>query len=474
MLLPMLQQLYKATNAKVSDVFLEHFTVYGLSKMPGQTKAEKTYEKLTTWFKGEISYIEINILGIENLMVRLYQSGFNREGKEITIHSDSAIAFYSRARTPYRKHAVQTKICDLSAGKKLESTIDSHLAAITTQKATYQNGRNIHTSKPIPTLGEYLPEYQNLKYRANPKTAVSKIQLVEKHFSNLLSTPINQVNKSHLQAWLATHTVKLSSKELNSGMSHYDLAESTLKGAMCTLRAAIRSASEDPRHPFVFDKGLLCNSLKIRVNNVEIKYYTDSEIAEIYKNLIARDQEKLKGKVTRSSYADYFTPLTLLCFYTGLRPSYALKITRRDINFDDKKLRISATIGKIKENFYIELCPQIEAVLKEWLKHSCHRTTSTQWLFPSTKSKGAHIVSYKKTQSRFRKRLSFAHFDFRIIRHTFATIFTKQTNDIFQTKKALMHGDIISTMRYAHHIMDKFNNELGNFGANLANLLAPK
>ena len=257
-------------------------------------------------------------------------------------------------------------------------------------------------------------------------------------------------------------------------MSPYDLAQSTIKGAMSTLRTAIRAASEDPRHPFLFDEELLCKPLKVQVNNTEDKYYTDNELTEIYQELAARDKQKLKGKTAGSVYADYFTPLALLCFHTGLRPSYALQIMKSDINFSDKKLKIRATVGKIKKDQYIEITPEIEAILKAWLKHSCHQITANQWLFPSLKSKGAHITSYKKTQASFRKRLSFAHFDFRIIRHTFATRHTKQTNNIRKTQIALGHKSSKTTERYSHVIQDDHCNDMDDYSESLDHIMPAK
>ncbi|MEZ9819981.1 tyrosine-type recombinase/integrase [Shewanella sp. 10N.286.45.A1] len=472
-LLPCIKRLFKEPDTQVSDEFLTNFKLHGLSKMAGETKAEKNRAKLNDWFNKEINYIEINISTIANLNIRLYRNSFATKNNELEIHQVSAVVFYCRARSPHLKHSRQKKICDLSAGKKLVSTVESYLAATATQKETYQNGHNIHTRKSMPTLGEYLPEYESLIYLRNPKKTKSKINLIEHHFPNLLSTPINEISKSHLLKWLRSHTIKLTSQQINSGISPFDLKESTLKGAMSTLRAAIRAASEDPRHPFVFDQELVSNTLKLQVNNIEDKYYQDDELAEIYTELATRDKEKLKGKITSSAYADYFTPLSLLCFYTGLRPSYALKIKKSDINFSQMTLKISGTEGKIKKDYYITINIEIEKVLKEWLKHSCHKKMATPWLFPSPTKKGAHISSYKKAQATFKARLSFKHFDFRIIRHTFATIFTRQTNDIFQTQKAMMHGDIISTMRYAHHIMSRFNKELSDFGANMASRFMP-
>lgn len=442
--------------------------------MPGETKAEQTRAKLNDWFNKKISYLEINVLAIDNLNVRLYRNGFNSENNELKVILNSGVVFYSRARLPNKKHSTQKKICDLSEGIKLESKVKSELGAIAAQQAIHQNGRNIHARKPIPTLGEYLPEYQNLIYLSNPKTAESKTQLIENHFSNLLSLPINEISKNHLLKWLSSHTVKLTSKQLSSGMSPYDLAESTIKGAMSTLRAAIRAASEDPRHPFVFDEELLCKPLKVQVNNTEDKYYTDNELTEIYQELAARDKEKLKGKTVGSVYADYFTPLALLCFHTGLRPSYALQIMKSDINFADKKLRIRATVGKIKKDQYIEITPEIEAILKEWLKHSCHQTTATKWLFPSPRSKGAHITSYKKTKASFIKRLSFGHLDFRIIRHTFATRHTKQTNNIRKTQIALGHKSSQTTERYSHVIQDDHCNDMDDYSASLNHIMPAK
>lgn len=473
-LLPCIKRLFKEPDTQVSDEFLTNFKLHGLSKMPGETKAEKARAKLNDWFNKEINYIEINISTIANLNIRLYRNSFAIKNNELEIHQVSAVVFYCRARSPHLKHSRQKKICDLSAGKKLVSTVESYLAATATQQETYQNGHNIHTRKSMPTLGEYLPEYESLIYLRNPKKTKSKINLIEHHFPNLLSTPINEISKSHLLKWLRSHTIKLTSQQINSGISPFDLKESTLKGAMSTLRAAIRAASEDPRHPFVFDQELVSNILKLQVNNIEEKYYQDDELAEIFTELAARDKQKLKGKTVGSVYADYFTPLAQLCFHIGLRPSYALQIKKSDINFTDKKLKIRATLGKIKKDQYFKIAPEVEEVLKEWLKHSCHQTTSSPWLFPSLKSKGAHITSYKKTQASFRKRLSFTHFDFRIIRHTFASRHTKQTKSIRKTQFAMGHKSSQTTERYSHVIQDDHCNDMDDYSESLAQIMPAK
>jgi hypothetical protein len=116
-------------------------------------------------------------------------------------------------------------------------------------------------------------------------------------------------------------------------MSHHNLTRSTSKGTLSAIRATIHAASEAPRHSFVFDNELMCTHLRIRVNNIE------EQITEVYVELAAKNKEKLKGKRRFQAYSNYFTPLTLLCFYTFLCPSYALKIKKQDINFADKRLK---------------------------------------------------------------------------------------------------------------------------------------
>lgn len=470
-LLPTLKQSIRSGSDSISMDFIENFSVYGIGQAKGNTLQDRVHAQLTRWLNKDINYLEFNILAISNLNVRVYRKGFSIQGNELSINANSAIAFYSRVRKPNLKHSEQRKICDLSAGKKLEHIINEHLMAIAHQKATYQRSNASHNKKAFPTLLEYLPEYRSVCYQKNPGTVQDKVQRIEKHFSKLLDTPINEINKSHLSQWLRAHTVKCTRKELNAGSSHYDLKESTLKGAMSTLRAAIKAASIDPRHPFPFDDELRCNSLKLPIHNIEEKYYSEEELQEIYRRLITRDQEKLKHKSTASRYCDYFTPLTLLCMHTGLRPKYALRIAKRDINFNDNIITIKATIGKIRKNRHIKLTHELKDILTEWLKHDCHRTTTSQWLFPSPINANAHLTSYKKTAQKFKASLSFKHFDFRIMRHTFATLHTKQTKDIRKTQVALGHANIKTTERYSHIIHTDRHHDMSTFSTNLSRTL---
>ncbi len=471
-ILPQLNALNIQPTSLLSEKFHAKVTVNAIGNMPGNDDSERTAAKLNEWIVGDAPTLELTLNEYKGLRIRLYRTRFKTQNQEFKPTVNNAIVFYSRSRQPHKKHSCYTKICNLSANKQLEKKIKQHFDAIKAQRKVYENGRDTHSKKDIPTLAEYLLDYQKLIYGTNPSSAQKKVNIIKRNFTHLLAHPINKIEKTDLQRWLTSHTVKRTQSELNSGLSHFDLAESTLKEALCTLRAAIRAASENSEHKFLFDEELLSPRLKLQINNTEEKYYKDEEIKEICTNLATRDRVKLSCQKSACRYYDYLTPLTLLCFLCGLRPKYVMELKKSDINFTDKTLTVRGRIGKIKKNEHIAITKEIEETLIEWLKHSIHESFSTTWLFPSKTKLGSHISCYKNGVSELRETLSFKHFDFRIIRHTFATNHTRQSKNIRQTQAALHHNSSQTTERYSHVIAKDTHDDMAAYTSNFAKIIS--
>jgi integrase len=469
-ILPQFAALKLNPETPLSDEFLSATMNINTS----EEKVEKMRVKLISWVQGDLKLLELSFKTYRGLRVRFYRNKFVFDDNKFKLQNDvNAIVFYSRVRLPHLKNAPYIRICNLSKSKELEELITKHINSINESKAIYQNGYHTHSHQSVPTLARYLKVYFNLKYLQNPKTARKSINIIENHFRHLLDKPLNIITKNDLRKWLTRHMIKLTNNEINSGKSQFDLAKSTLKGAMSSLRAAIKSASEDPRHPFDYDKQLESTSLKLKIDNFEYKYYHAEELRELFSLLTERDKDNVNYD-SECSYCDYFTPLTLLCIHTGLRPSHALSIKKGDIDFINNTMTIRGENGKIKKDKIITITPPMKKILSEWLKHHSHKNrTPSKWLFPSTRKgcEHAHITCYKTVKKRLKKQLSFKHFDFRIIRHTFGTRHASQTKDLEKTREAMMHKSPETTKRYAHVIEKDCSNEMISYSDNIEKLM---
>jgi integrase len=178
---------------------------------------------------------------------------------------------------------------------------------------------------------------------------------------------------------------------------------------------------------------------------------TLDEIKHLIHCLAKRDKKSFKQS-NRSKFADYLTPLILLCLATGLRPKYALKLKWSHIDFENFQVIIKGDKGKIKNDKTSDLTNDAVLVLKEWKKHIIHKKSSNNWVFPSPQNLEKHLTSYKTSFTTFRTTYDLTWFVMYDLRHTFATYFTSAYQNIHTTQDALHHASQKSTKRYNRHL----------------------
>lgn len=432
-------------NDDVIQQFHKTFNVSGSGNEP-QNKDLKLIQVVHEWHSGKRKFLTVSVKDIPNFYIRILdiKNFQNNDTNELVPNSLAAMSFYSRVRESSTGKLKTRKICDLTPKQDLDNVISAHLLKLAKPQFHL-------TSTNLLTLDEYLKEYEVVLISKNPKTARNKINIIRYHFKQFLAYPIDKIDLKLLILWKESHIRKLTTKQKQQSECPYDLAESTLKGAISSLRAALRSASASPFHNYKIPEEIIHTSeLKFIPKNLVHKYYSQEERVEIYQKLFVRDRNKLVGKLGSCPFYDYLTPLILICIYLGLRPSYALKIKKTDIYWESNMLIIRGDKGKVKQPQYTPLCNGLDVIIKEWLQHPIHSSKS-QWLFPNPIDHKSHLVDYSKLVKNFKKTLSFEHFDFTTVRHTSATHFQSGGHDIFKTQRFLGHGNVTTTLRYSHH-----------------------
>lgn len=436
--------------------------LYGTSESEGMTQLQSYKLTILAWWAGSRGDLELVPSAIKRVNIKVSRSHLKIYDGALQITSPDAIRLYARVREPGSKNAQYIKICNLSAQEGIDELVSRTLADISSRKEnktlkTENHQMHFKTHKlqhgsqvAMPTLFEYLPKYIQHLETANPLTAKSKVNIIAKHFSHLYHVRVDQITGDHLFDWLGSHKIERSPKEINSGLSQYNLANSTIKGAISTLRAMIKCASEEDAHPFTPSPSLWSKKYKIAVHNQCDRYYSDEELQDIFTKLNQRDMDKKRATNVACRYGDFLTPLVWLCLMTGLRPRYALKIRKCDINWNTGVIIIKGDMGKISEDRTIEISSGLKKVLLHWLMHPVYHGKESDWLFPNFRQPQFSLQDYKSAVNELKAEYRVQELDFRIIRHTFATIFTAQTKNIYMTQKALHHANIQTTERYVH------------------------
>ncbi|MCW2281485.1 tyrosine-type recombinase/integrase [Lactococcus lactis] len=213
-----------------------------------------------------------------------------------------------------------------------------------------------------------------------------------------------------------------------------------------------------------------------RINNKKIKYFSNNEL-EIW-------LQYLKN-LSKTPENIYDINLYMLLLETGLRIGEALALTWNNIDFENQKIHIEATITKTGE---IQHMPKSEESIRDiyinantierlqnWKLHQIKilNTLSINnkgFVFPGIKSLHAN---YETTRVRFIKHLkksNLPNIGLHGFRHTHATLLLNSGADYKEIQNRLGHASISTTMDTYSHL----SNEKARETANLVNFSLKK
>lgn len=144
--------------------------------------------------------------------------------------------------------------------------------------------------------------------------------------------------------------------------------------------------------------------------------------------------------------------MVAIALTTGLRRENIFNLKWTEIQ--DGAVTVRAKRGKM---ISIPLSPRVMDMLERHGKYQVRKKGRlSEWVFPSVrnfdspksdKMDGGLNLVYKKA--------SLPHSGWHVLRHTFATSFLRETNNIRLLQDILGHSDISQTARYAHIAMDQ-------------------
>ena len=202
------------------------------------------------------------------------------------------------------------------------------------------------------------------------------------------------------------------------------VSNSTINRECSFARAAINRVNED---------------YEIKINNPfeKVKFIEADYIA----NYLNRSQyERLLKAALETNNNDLHDFIVLLTM-TGCRPIELLTLSWSNVHLDKRQFIVRNHYSKSKRTMYKYLNDTAFNVLK-------NKAVTGEYVFTNART-GDHIKSYSKGFQLCKKRagINCTLYD---LRHTYASWLIQKGVGIYTIKDLLGHGDIDSTMRYAH------------------------
>jgi integrase len=141
----------------------------------------------------------------------------------------------------------------------------------------------------------------------------------------------------------------------------------------------------------------------------------------------------------------------ILAIHTGMRKSEILGCRLDQVDFENRCIHLKSHQQKGKKRTATPLnLEALEAIKRRYAYISKHYP-ETIWLFPNVKTKGeSNIKDIKTSFDTLRKEVGCPDVRPHDLRHTFASWLVQRGTSLYQVSKALRHGSVKPTQRYAH------------------------
>ncbi len=183
----------------------------------------------------------------------------------------------------------------------------------------------------------------------------------------------------------------------------------------------------------------------VEMKNLKKKYRLNGKSSNTVRYLSDDEREAMYTEL--DTLRGYFPVLIKLLLHTGLRPTEAMTLYWKNIDFKMKQIHLRAEITKTNEQRYVPINSYITPVLLKW------RDTMTQdtFVFPSPVDPNRPIKDIYSPWAELMKKLKFTQ-KFRIYdcRHDFASNLVMSGASIYTVSQLLGHKNVDMTQRYAH------------------------
>ena len=239
-----------------------------------------------------------------------------------------------------------------------------------------------------------------------------------------------------------------------------ELSISTLSSIKNVLTQIMKHATNDETFRLTSNRKKT-SSLNNKTDEIQI--FTQGEQQKIF-NYLVTDVDNYKLGI-------------LVCIFTGIRLGEICALKRENINLNNRTIRISETVQRIKSsnpdtktelmitspkteksNRLVPICDSLYGLLSKYLSEKPYVINGTTVMEPRT---------YQYYFKKLIKNLSIEDKNFHCIRHTFATNCISSGMDVKCLSEILGHSDVKITLnRYVHPTMEQKINQINSLSYN--------
>ncbi|PNS09820.1 tyrosine-type recombinase/integrase [Solilutibacter silvestris] len=299
------------------------------------------------------------------------------------------------------------------------------------------------SEKPI-TLGDFIRDHFAPWALANQKQGQATVDALEACFGGLYERELRSIAAFDIERF-------------KTARKKHGIKPATINRDLDRIRKVYSCAFEWDfltEHP-------LRKVKRIKVDNVRVRYLSDSEDKELRKALAAREVERRASRVRHNAwheergsvghpqwpkdgYTDHIVPMVLLALNTGLRRGELFGLEWGNLNLQARLLTVEAGNAKSGKTRHLPLNDDAMRMLKQWKKQGDGKGL----VFPS--SSGARFNNINKAWSGIVAAAKLPDFNFHDLRHDFASKLVMAGVDLNTVRELLGHADIKMTLRYAH------------------------
>lgn len=298
----------------------------------------------------------------------------------------------------------------------------------------YESEKNDHSSEHAVILDRLVDEFLESKTGVTQKTKDTYDEILKRFSSEVGKTmPIQKVN----------------SGDVSKFCLRKDLANASKKNYHRHLNAFFNWLKEND----IVEKNPCkeVNLPKVK-DNLSEKIIEEDELEELFKAYRESQFKKRKtGRINRKmAKKNWFRPLVMLGFYTGMRRKELIQLNWRNVYLEDRMIRITDT--KNARERTVPIFDPLYDVLIAW--HRFQGQPVKGLLFPHPKSTPIHEFPlagdhvYRVFKKYVKKAKLKSSINVHSLRHSCATFLFRKGFDSLEIKKMLDHSSLDVTNKY--------------------------
>lgn len=300
----------------------------------------------------------------------------------------------------------------------------------------------------VSSLQAFIDGRYGLWASASLKSWPLSKQTVERDFKHLLSRPVAEITQWDMQKWVA-QALKNGSKA------------TTVNRRVAIIKGIVSKAYE---WGVITDNPLRGMKAVKTDDKARVRFLAADEEKRLRAELDARQEKQreernshilwcearslVKPEPLSGNFTDYLKPMVLLAINTGMRRGELFNLEWSDVDLKNRIVTVEGLTAKSGKTRHLPLNDEAFAALLVWRNETAFKTL----VFPSPVNTESEekLNNIKRSWGGLLSGAKITNFRFHDLRHHFASQLVMAGVDLNTVRELLGHGEIATTLRYAH------------------------